>query len=188
MQVGLRDLDVVAEHAVEAHLQRLDAGARALGGLELGDHLLAGAADAAQLVELGVDAVANHVAVAGQRRRLVDDRGLDGVAHVGEVVELRRPGSRTSGARHSASSSRTRGTAASDVRSATRSRGLAVDSATRDTSRSRSSTDFSVSRTLPRSAAAERQLFDGVEPLADRLERHQRRQQPGAHQPAAHRP
>ncbi len=89
VEVGLRDLDVVAEHAVEADLQRLDAGARPLGGFELGDHLLAGAADPAQLVELGVDAVADHAAVAGQRRRLVDDRGLDGVTHVGEVVELR---------------------------------------------------------------------------------------------------
>ena len=87
VQVRLRDLDVVAEDAVEAHLERLDAGARALGGFELGDDLLARAADPAQLVELGVDAVANRVAVAGQRRRLVDERGVDGAAHVGQVVE-----------------------------------------------------------------------------------------------------
>ena len=47
----------------------------------------------AQLVELGIDAVANDAAVARERRRLVDDRAVDRVADVGEVVDLRRPGS-----------------------------------------------------------------------------------------------
>ena len=74
VQVRLRDLDVVAEDAVVADLERGDAGARALPLLHLGDHLLARRRDAPQVVELGVDAVADVAAVARQRRRLVDER------------------------------------------------------------------------------------------------------------------
>ena len=81
----------------------------------------------------------------------------------------------------------TRGTAASDWRSATRSRGPAVPSAARATSRSRSWTVFSVSRSFAALGGAERELLDGVEPILDALERQQRPQQPGAQQPAAHR-
>ena len=55
-----------------------------------------------------------------------------------------------------------------------------------DTSRSRSCTALSVSRSLPRSVVAEGELLDRIEPVANRLERHQRAQQPGAQQPAAH--
>ena len=51
MQVGLRDLEVVAEDVVELHLQRADAGALALALLDLRDVLLAVAAEVAQLVE-----------------------------------------------------------------------------------------------------------------------------------------
>ena len=69
VQVRLRDLDVVAEHAVVAHLQRVDAGARALALFELGDHLFARSADAAQVVELRVEAVADIAAVAHERAR-----------------------------------------------------------------------------------------------------------------------
>ena len=43
---------------------------------------------AAQLVELGVDAVAGEAAVARERRRLVDQRRSIAVAHVGQIVEL----------------------------------------------------------------------------------------------------
>ena len=59
----------------------------------------------------------------------------------------------TSGAAIGSSTSRTRGIAASDWRSATRSRGPAVPSATRPTRRSRSWTARSVSRSRPRSVA-----------------------------------
>src|SRR5262249_57066330 len=71
VQVRLRDFDVVAEHAVVADLQRVDAGPRPLALFELGDHLLAAAADRAQVVELAVGAVAGEAAVAPQRRRTV---------------------------------------------------------------------------------------------------------------------
>ena len=59
----------------------------------------------------------------------------------------------TSGAAIGSSTRRTRGIAASDWRSATRSRGPAVPIATRPTSRSRSWTARSVSRSRPRSVA-----------------------------------
>ncbi len=62
------------------------------------------------------------------------------------VMKLRRSGAWTS-----VSTVRMRGTAARDWRSDTRSRGPAVPSAARATSRSRSCTDLSVSRNLPRS-------------------------------------
>ena len=53
MQVGFADFDVKAEDVVEADLERVDAGALALALLDLGDVVLAVAADVAQLVELG---------------------------------------------------------------------------------------------------------------------------------------
>ena len=54
-------------------------------------------------------------------------------------------------------------------------------------SRSRSWIDFSVSRSLAAIGRPDRELFDRVEPIANRFERGQRAQQPGAQQPAAHR-
>ena len=152
-----------------------------------GDDLLAGTADRLQLVELRVDAVARESAVARERRRLVDKRSLDGVADVGQIVELgheRTHERRLEGRRGSV---RTRGMTASDVFRPTRSRGPAVPSAARATSRSRSCTAFTVSRNLPRSVVEVRQLFDRVEPVADGLERHQRPKQPRSQQAAAHR-
>ena len=55
VQVGARDLDVVAEDVVEPHLQRLDAGALPLARFDLRDVLPAVLAEVAQFVELGVD-------------------------------------------------------------------------------------------------------------------------------------
>jgi hypothetical protein len=52
--VGVGDLDEIAEHAVEADLERLDPGARALARLHLRDQILAPVAQRAQLVELRV--------------------------------------------------------------------------------------------------------------------------------------
>ena len=54
LQVGLADLDVKAEDVVELDLERVDAGALAFALLDLGDVVLAVAADVAKLVEFGV--------------------------------------------------------------------------------------------------------------------------------------
>ena len=88
VQVRLRDLDVVAEDPVVADLERGDAGPRALLLLHLRDDLLARPADRAQFVERRVEAVADEAAVAGERRRLVDERRFDGRAHLRHVVQF----------------------------------------------------------------------------------------------------
>ena len=59
----------------------------ALAFFELGDHLLARSADAPQVVELGVEAVANVAAVAHERAGLFDEAAVDVVAHVDQIVE-----------------------------------------------------------------------------------------------------
>ena len=87
VQIRFGDLDVVAEDPVIPHLQRADARPRALALLERGDDLLAGAADAAQLVELGIDAVANVAAFAGQCAGLSIRHAVNVVANVGQIVE-----------------------------------------------------------------------------------------------------
>ena len=92
----------------------------------------------AQLVELGVDAVADEAALAHERRRVVDQRALDRPRR-GRAAG-RAPsacGARAGpGTRRAASAAA--GRARSDVPSATRSRGPAVPSVTRPRMRSRS--------------------------------------------------
>ena len=88
VQVGLRDLDVVAEHPVEADLQRADAGPLAFRRFHVGDDLPARSADRPQLVDLGIQAVLREAAFARQRRRVVGQRALDALPHVGQVVQL----------------------------------------------------------------------------------------------------
>ena len=130
----------------------------------------------AQLVELGVDAVADDAAVAGERRRLVDERRLDAVADVDEIVEPAEQAARPAapGIRRAAAAPAARRRAT--CRRATRSRGPAVPRAPRATSAARGRARvFSASRTLPRSAARKAQFLDRVEAIANRLERDQRR-------------
>ena len=127
MQVRFRDLDVVAKHAIEAHLERLDSGARPLLFLELGDDLLARPRNVPELVDLFVHAVADESAVSRQRRRLVVDRLFDPLADVGQVVQLAGQADRRAAPDTRRAARAMRGTAANEMRNATRSRGLAVD-------------------------------------------------------------
>ncbi len=85
--VGLGDFDVVAEDVVEADLQRLDAGAGALAGLDLGDDLAAIAAKVAQFIEIGVAAGADRPAIGQVDGRLVGDGLKDAVAGFGHFVQ-----------------------------------------------------------------------------------------------------
>ena len=87
-QVRLADLDVVAEDAVEADLERGDAGAGALALLDGRDRLAPAAARAPQLVELRVDAVLHEAALAQERRRVGHERALDLGGEVERRVEL----------------------------------------------------------------------------------------------------
>ena len=94
VQVRLRDLDVVAEHAVEADLERRDPRPRALALFHLGDDLLARAADRAAARRARRSTPSRiDAAVAGERRRLVDERRARCVAQIGQIVELRQRGS-----------------------------------------------------------------------------------------------
>ena len=87
MQVGARDLDVVAEDVVEAHLERLNAGALPLARFDLRDVLPAVLAQVAQLVQLGVEAGADGAAVGDVQRRLVGDGFQNQVGDVGQFVQ-----------------------------------------------------------------------------------------------------
>ena len=88
MQIRLRDFDVVAEDAVEADFERVDASALALALFHRGDDLLAVLAQIAEFVELGVEAVANDSGIGGERRRLVGDGVFEALADVGEFVDF----------------------------------------------------------------------------------------------------
>ncbi len=85
MQVGLRNLDVVAEDVVEADLERRDAGALPFARFDLRDVLAAVLAEVAQFVEFGVVARADGGAVAD-----VDGRSV-GQARRGWARRLRAP-------------------------------------------------------------------------------------------------
>ena len=99
---------------------------------------LPGSADAAQIVELRIHAVADDAAVARQRRRLVDQRAVELVAQIGAGRRARRPGSARAapGTRRAACGRAARPRATGEAR---RDRaGPAVPSAARATSRSTS--------------------------------------------------
>src|SRR5690606_38374559 len=80
VRVRSAELDVEAVHAVEADLQRRDAGALALLRLELVEEAARVLADRAQLVELRVVTFGDHAAVADEDRRRFDDRALQELA------------------------------------------------------------------------------------------------------------
>ncbi len=73
MQIRFGDLDVIAEYAVEADFERVDAGSFALALFHCGDDLFAVLAEAAEFVELGVKASANDSGIRCKCRRLVGD-------------------------------------------------------------------------------------------------------------------
>ena len=76
-EVRLADLDVIAEDPIEADLEGGDTRTGALALLDGRDGGAAAPADLAQLVELRVDSVADHPALAHRGRRSVDEPRLD---------------------------------------------------------------------------------------------------------------
>src|SRR5262249_37411174 len=68
----------------------VDAGARTLGLLHLRDPLLAGAADTAKIVELGINAVVDDAPIASVDRGLVEQGAIELVAQISEIVEFGR--------------------------------------------------------------------------------------------------
>ena len=157
----------------------------ALGFLHRRDVLAAGAADVAQRVEVGVDAVADHAAVAGQRRRLLDQRRGQRVAHVGEVVQLA----------DQALDERRRHRLEHQPHARDRGQRLAQrDQVARAGRADRHPADEPLeivdgAQRIAQAAALGRlegELLDGVEPILDPLERGQRAHQPGPQAARAH--
>ena len=185
-QIRPRDLDVVAEHAVEANFQRADAGARALGILHLGDPLLSRPADAAKIVELRIDAVADDAAIAGIDRRLVEKRAIEIVAQVREIVEF---GGEAADERRlkwfqqhtDARNRRHRLPQRDEIARSGRAQSGAGYEPLDIVNRLQRFADLRAFGT------PKRKLFDRIESILDPLERQQRPQQPGAQQASAHR-
>ncbi len=140
----------------------------------------------AQIVQVGIDAVAHEPAVAGQRRRLVGNGGLDPAAHVGQLVELAAQAAderrlavlqQQRRARHH----RERRAQAGEVARAGRGQRDARHHA------------LEILDALERVAhlgpigRADGEFLHRVQPIANALQHHQRTEQPGAQQPAAHR-
>ena len=86
-RLTLRHLDVEAVNLVELHPQVGDAGARALARLEVDQVGIAIGADAAQLVEVGIEAGRDDTAVAQQHGGLVRDRGFEALENLGRRGE-----------------------------------------------------------------------------------------------------
>ena len=97
---GIRrgDLDEIAEHVVVAHLQRFDAGGVGVSALQTGDDLAATVAEAAVLIEILIEALADEAAVALVHGKLVGERRAERLLHRGrhaaqpddDAVELLR--------------------------------------------------------------------------------------------------
>jgi hypothetical protein len=76
-QVGLGNLDEVAEVFVETDLEGADPGSVALALFKGGNERLAGAADFPQIVKIRVVAVFKQAALSQEKGRLVQDRPLE---------------------------------------------------------------------------------------------------------------
>ncbi len=186
MQVRLRDLDVVAEDAVVANLEGVDARPSALGLLHLGDDLFAGTADAAQLVEFAIHAVPGEAAIARQGRRLVVERRFDPVANVHEIVQLgeQRPDERRLQVRQHGPEPRDDGERVLQADEIARARG--AESGAGDEPLEILN-GFDRVPELAAFGVVKRQFLDCVEAIANRLERDQRAEQPRSQETAADR-
>jgi hypothetical protein len=148
--------------------------------------VLSGAADPAEVVELGIHAVANGAAVAGERRRLVGERGRQPIANVREVIELgdQAADERRTQLRQQQPHPRDGGNRLAQRGEIARPRG--AERGTADQA-------LDIVDGLERLAhlrplgAAKGELLDRVETILDALDREQRPQQPRTEQPAAHR-
>ena len=131
-----------------------------------------------------VGAVSHDTAVTRERRRIVQHRALDGVAHVGEIVELRdqradERGLQLGEQRAQPGDDRHGLLQAEEVARAGGSERDAGDQAIEILDRFQDLAELAPVR------GPKRQVFDGVEPIADRFDRHERSEQPSAEQTAA---
>ena len=185
-QVRAADLDVVAEDAVEADLERGDPGARPLALLDRRDRLAPAPARVPQLVELRVDAVAHEAALAHERGRVGHERPLDVRGEVERRVELLEAAPHQRG---QALAERLRGRGQGLERRAERHQVARAGRAERDPAEDAVEVLDARERVAqpPAVERAEGQLLDGVEPVLDALHLDERAQDPVAQRPAAHR-
>ena len=86
--IGARDFEIIAEHAVEADLQILDARALAFLLADLLDQAAAAILNAAQFIEILVKALADDTAVLDDCRRFFDDRTLNKICNAVQIGDL----------------------------------------------------------------------------------------------------
>ena len=185
-QVRAADLDVVAEDAVEAHLERADPGARALPLLDRGDRLAAAAARRAQLVELRIDSVPDEAAFAQQPGRVGDQRALDLGGDVERRIELLQLQPHE---RRQALGERLAGGGQGLERGRERHQVARAGGPERDAPEDAVEV-LDAGEGVAQAAAVERpegQLLDGVEPVLDPLQLHERTHDPLAERAASHR-
>ena len=132
LRILARDLDEEALHAIETELQARDAAALALALLQLEQESVRVRRDVAQLVEVRVIALCDHVAVAQEGGGLGGNRASEQLGRVFVIFTPRMQILHAAGESMLASASRRAGRALSDTRSCMRSRGRAERSATRD--------------------------------------------------------
>ena len=83
MHLRLRNLDVEAENGIAADLQRLDAGARNLAGLILGNPLMPLLGEVAQLIQFRAVAGRDEISLRQQNVRLLGDAMVDEINDCG---------------------------------------------------------------------------------------------------------
>ena len=98
MQIGFGDLDVIPENIVEPHLQRLNPGARALAGLDLGDIGATVEAQVAKLVEFGMEAGPDGASIGECQGRVIGEGFQDAVANLGDFIQALAEGRQRIGA------------------------------------------------------------------------------------------
>ena len=86
VEVGPGDLDVVAEDGIEADLERADAGAFDFLLLQPGDPFLAFAGAAAEVVQIGVEALSDQTAFLHGEGRFIHDGPRDDFDESGQFV------------------------------------------------------------------------------------------------------
>ena len=193
-RVGVGDLQVVAEHLVEADLERGNAGALALTLLERGDVLPAAVAERAQVVELAVEARADHATIAEGGRRTILEAAPELGGEIGEQIELvHRIGQ---GGRRTAVGQRRRGERAEpfghvgQAKKGVAQRAELAGSGPPGRGATRQPLDVPhaierLAQTAASPTVAHRHLH-GVESVRDRGRVAERRQQPLPEEPAAH--
>ena len=114
-QIRLRDLDIIPEDPVVAHLERADAGPLPLALLDGGDPPLAFGTDAAQLVQFRAVTLLDQLALPERIGRIVGDSAVDQLEHLAADRPNPRPCRRSAGHCRPTSSSLTRGSTANGL-------------------------------------------------------------------------